>query len=138
LERFYRKIIRNVSGICAPIIENIKGSKQPFKWTEAIKTSFKLLNNKITEHLILAFPYFSKLFQVECDASGTAIGVVLSQEKKLVAYFSENLNEAKQKYSFYDKEFHAIFQALEKWIHYLMPKEFVLYTDNHAFQHINS
>jgi hypothetical protein len=33
LARFYRKFIRNFSGICAPIIETIKGTKQPFKWT---------------------------------------------------------------------------------------------------------
>jgi hypothetical protein len=32
---FYRKFIRNFSGICAPIIETIKGTKQSFKWTEA-------------------------------------------------------------------------------------------------------
>jgi hypothetical protein len=48
------------------------------------------------------------------------------------------LNEAKQKYSSYDKEFYAIVQALKKWRHYLMPKEFVLYSDNHALQFINN
>jgi hypothetical protein len=44
------------------------------------------------------------------------------------------MNEAKVKYSTYDKEFYAIVQALKKWRHYLIPKEFVLYSDNHALQ----
>jgi hypothetical protein len=42
----------------------------------------------------------------------------------------------KTKYSSYDKEFYAIVQALKHWRHYLMPKEFVLFSDNHALQYI--
>ena len=65
-------------------------------------------------------------------------GAVLSQEQRPIAYFSEKLNEAKNKYPSYDKEFYAIVQALKKWRHYLLPKEFVLYSDNHALQFINN
>jgi hypothetical protein len=138
LASFYRKFIRSFSQLCAPIVETIKESKKPFKWTETTDRNFKLLKKKIIEQPILALPDFGKFFQVEIDASGTAIGVVLSQEQRPIAYFSEKLNEAKQKYSSYDKEFYAIVQALKKWKHYLMPKEFVLYTDNHALQFISS
>ena len=71
---------------------------------------------------------------MRCEASGVAIGAILSQDNKPVAYFSEKLNETKRKYSTYDKDFYAIIQALKKWRHYLVPKEFVLYSDSQALQ----
>eukprot|EP00253_Pinus_taeda_P027026 PITA_27026 len=71
---------RHVSGICAPMVDTIKKANQPFHWTEMVEKSFQLLKRKITEKLIFRLPNFNKLFQVHCDASGIAIGAVLSQE----------------------------------------------------------
>ena len=62
----------------------------------------------MTEKPVLKLPDFDHLFQARCDASSTTIGAMLSQEDKLVAYFSEKLNEARHKYSSYEKEFYAI------------------------------
>lgn len=103
MEIFYRKFIKNFNGICFPIIETIRKDKQPFQWTVEAESKFQLLKKKITKKPILRLPDFGKPFQVMCDASGIAIGVVLSQEDKPVAYFSEKLNDPKHKYSSYDK-----------------------------------
>jgi hypothetical protein len=132
LASFYRKFIRNFNSICAPILENIKKEHRSFNWTEEVEKGFRVLKAKITEQLILVMSYFKKTFQVKCDASGVVVDTILSQDNKLVAYFSEKLNDVKRKYSTYDKEFYVVIQALKKWRHYLIPKEFVLYIDNQA------
>jgi hypothetical protein len=116
------------------MIDMVKKRHKYFHWIEEAEKSFNLLKKKIIEQPILILPDFSKTFQVRCDASGFEIGVVLSQDDRSIAYFSEKLNEVKIKYSTYDKEFYAVIQALKKWRHYLVPKEFVLYSDNHALQ----
>ena len=73
-----------------------------------------LLKEKITEQPVLVLQDFSKIFQVRCDASGFAVGAILSQDNRPIAYFSKKLNETKMKYSTYDKEFYAVIQALKK------------------------
>eukprot|EP01018_Ginkgo_biloba_P007610 Gb_17043 [translate_table: standard] len=136
LASFYRKFVKNFSLIAAPMTECIKG--KVFQWMAAAQCSFELLKKKMSEALVLSLPNFDKVFEVECDASGVGIGAVLSQEGQPVAYFSEKLNEARQKYSVYDKEFYALVQALKYWRHYLLPKEFVVFTDHQALKFINS
>ena len=79
---------------------------------------------------------FNHIFQVKFDDSGIAIGSMLSQEEKYIIYLSEKLNESKNKNSYYDNEFYIVIQALKHWSHYLMPREFVLFSDNHALQFI--
>ena len=90
------------------------------------------------ESPILRHPDFNKVFEVACDASGADIGGVLSQESHPIAYFSEKLNDSRRvRFSTYEEEFYALIRCLEHWRYYLLPKEFVLWTDHDALKFIN-
>ena len=79
-----------------------------FSWTKEANDSFECLKKKILDQRVLVLLDFYTLFTIVCDASNKAIGGALSQEGRLVAFFSEKLNEAKQKYSTYNLELYAM------------------------------
>ena len=111
-------------------------SKASSNGLNATIKAFKEIKKKMIEALVMHLLDFEKVFEVECDASGIGIGGILSQD--CIAYFSEKLNEAKKKYSTYDKEIYVVVQALRYWSHYLTPHKFVIYFDRDALRHINS
>jgi hypothetical protein len=77
LASFYRKFIKNFSGISAAMLDTVNKRHKSFHWTEEAEKSFNLLKRNITEQLVLVLPDFHKTFQVKCDASGFAIRAVL-------------------------------------------------------------
>ena len=49
LASFYRNFIRDLSGICAPMMETVKKKHKSFKWTVEDERSFNIVKEKITE-----------------------------------------------------------------------------------------
>ena len=74
----------------------------------AATQAFKKVKKLITGVPVMRLPDFSKIFEVTCDISGLEICDVLSQKIHPIAYFSEKLNDARQRYSTYDKKFYAV------------------------------
>jgi hypothetical protein len=136
LASFYRRFIKNFSAIMAPLTECTKNG--PFLWTPAAQQAFEDIKKKLTEAPVLHLPDFEQPFEVACDASHVGVGGVLSQQGHPIAFYSEKLNDTRRRYSTYDLEFYAIVQSLKHWQHYLIHREFVLYTDHDSLRHINS
>ncbi|KAG7564287.1 Reverse transcriptase domain [Arabidopsis suecica] len=135
LASFYRRFVRDFSTVAAPMTVVIK-KNVPFSWGEAQDQSFNTLKERLTQAPVLALPDFEVMFEVECDASGLGIGVVLHQRKRPVAFFSEKLSGAALNYPTYDKELYALVRALETWQHYLLSKEFIIHTDHETLKHL--
>jgi hypothetical protein len=59
-----------------------------FKWSPQCEEAFLTLKKLITTMHVLAQPNIEKPFDVYCDASGMAIGGVLMQDGRAIAYAS--------------------------------------------------
>lgn len=77
--------------------------------------SFENMKKRVIEQPILMLPNFNKVFQVDYDASGLAIRAVLSQEEKLITFFTKKWNDDKKQYYVYDRELFYIVHAYNKW-----------------------
>jgi hypothetical protein len=62
---------------------------------------------KLCSTPLLALSNFTKACEINYDASGICIGVVLMQDKHIIFYFSKKLNSAALNYPTYDKELYA-------------------------------
>lgn len=136
LASFYRRFVPHFSSIMAPLTDCMKDNK--FVWTAEARDAFDQIKRKLTTAPILVLPDFELPFELHCDASKLGIGAVLSQQSLPIAYFSEKLSGARSRYSTYDVEFYAVVQAIKHWRHYLVHRDFVLFTDHDALKHLDS
>lgn len=104
---------------------------------------FGSLKLKLCSTLVLILPDFNKVFEVAVDAWGIGVEAVLSQENHQIEYFSEKLSESRKKWSTYGQKLYALVRSLKQWEHYLLGKEFILFTDHlllkylHTLRHMN-
>nr|GFB25462.1 reverse transcriptase domain-containing protein [Tanacetum cinerariifolium] len=117
----------------------------PFIFSNKCIQAFRTLKEKLTEAPILIAPNWDQPFELMCDASDYAIGVVLGQrvEKHFrpIHYASKTMNQAETNYTTTEKEMLAVVYAFEKFRSYLiMNKSIVIDTkgaENYAADHLS-
>ena len=77
---FYWRFIQNFSYM-TKLLNELKGKKE-WMWNKEHDKAFKELKENLTSQLVLSLPKREGKFRVETDASGHAIGRVLSQEQE--------------------------------------------------------
>jgi transposase InsO family protein len=112
-----------------------KGVK--FKWGDEQQCAFEALKLAISQPPVLKMADYSQQFIVQTDASGVALGAVISQEvegvRQPIAYASRTLSAQERKASStYELECLAVLFAMDKFRKYVEHQAFILETDNQA------
>ncbi|KAL4308599.1 hypothetical protein GQ457_01G021920 [Hibiscus cannabinus] len=136
LARYYGRFIRNYAMIASPLTNLLR--KDAFNWTSAAAQAFSSLKKLLSSTPVLRLPDFTQPFTVETDASGTAIGAILSQQGHPLAFFTQKLNPTMQRASTYLREKYAILQAIAKWRQYLLGRKFTIYADQQALKNLQT
>lgn len=135
---FYRRLIPNAASIQAPLNELLSGPKtkgsQEISMTPALLEAFNRCKKSLTEAAILVHPDPKAELAIYTDASNTAIGAVLQQRQngdwKPLAFFSKKLSPSQQKYSPYDRELLAIYEAIKHFRFMVEARPFTVRTDH--------
>jgi hypothetical protein len=133
LAGYYRKFIPQFSKIAKPL-NDLQKKDQAWKWGPEQIESFRKLKTALIQEPVLQYPDFTRPFVLTTDASGFAVGAILSQgligQDKPISYASRTLNPAEQNYSTIEKELTAIVWACKHFRPYLLGRTFTIVTDH--------
>jgi hypothetical protein len=82
--------------------------KVPWHWEEVHQKAFNHVKATIAKEIVLAYPDYSKVFEIYTDASTKQLGAVITQGDRPIAFFSWKISVAQHKYSVIKNELLAI------------------------------
>ena len=135
MANFYRTFIPDLATTAEPL-NNLTRKEVPFEWTTECEDAFQKIKAAISTQPVLAYFDESKEIRIYTDACKKGIGGILNQvhdgKERLVACVSRCTSRAEKNYSITELEGLAVVWTLTMLRHYLIGREFVIYTDHHA------
>nr|GEU53334.1 hypothetical protein [Tanacetum cinerariifolium] len=135
---FYQKFIQDFSKIARPMTRLLKKDTPFFFFKECVE-AFQL-KRKLTEAPILIALDWDVPFELICNASNFAIGVVLGQRQEKnfrpIHYARKTMTEIESNYTTTEKEMLAVVYAFEKFRSYLIMNKSIMYTDHFALKYL--
>ncbi len=104
--------------------------KKPWKWESIHQQAFDNIKATVAKEVVLAYPDFTKPFEIYTDASTMQLGAVITQGNRPIAFFSRKLSEVQSKYSVAKIELLAIVETLEEFQGMLWGQIIKVYTDH--------
>jgi hypothetical protein len=62
--------------------------KKPWRWESIHQQAFDNVKATIAKEVVLAYPYFTKPFEICTNASTTQLGAVITQGNRPIAFFT--------------------------------------------------
>ena len=106
------------------------------EWTPQACKDFKTLKDVISSDAVLAYYDPSKPVTLEVDASGVALGAVLLQDGRPVAFASKALSDTETRYANIEREMLAVVFGCEKFRTYLFGRSFEVISDHKPLEMI--
>ena len=135
LTSYYRRFVHGYASIAKQLHELTESGKE-FLWTEDCNEAFQMLKENLIIAPILMYPVRDGQFILDTDASGVAIGGVLSQVQegieRVVAYSSRALKKAERNFCVTRRELLAVVEGIRHFRHYLYGRRFAILTDHGA------
>jgi hypothetical protein len=82
---------------------------------QGARIAFDNVKSTITKEVVLAYPDFTKPFEIYTNASTKQLGAVITQENRPIAFFSRKLSGAQSKYTVTKLELLAIVETLKEF-----------------------
>ncbi|KAF8751560.1 hypothetical protein RHS01_08341 [Rhizoctonia solani] len=116
---FLRQFVANFSHMARPL-HNLVKKGTVWKWETKEQEAFQGLKDAITNAPVLCHADPSKPYFLETDASGAALGSILSQRQEdgrlhPLGFLLESFKGAEQNYDTHNKELLAIIRSFEYW-----------------------
>ena len=141
LAGYYRRYVQNFAEIAAPL-HKLQNKGEKFRWTIECQKAFVKLKQRLISPPVLAHPRADTEFILDCDASGSALGCVLSQmhgpEEKVIAFASRAMNKAEKNYSTTRREMLSVIFGVKHFRYYLLGSHFTIRTDHNSLKWLNS
>ncbi len=103
---------------------------QSWHWDEVHQRAFNHVKAKIAKDVVLAYPDYSKVFEIYTDASSKQLGAVITQGNRPIPFFSRKLSNAQRKYSITNIELLAIVKTLKEFNGMLWGQNIKVFTDH--------
>ncbi len=104
LASYYHEFIKNFAKIAAALTNLLKKFAVTYDWDEACDEAFKALKGILVKASVLKLPNFDKDFEIHSDASDFAIGGVIVQDGRPMAFENKKLSETERRWPTHEKE----------------------------------
>ena len=144
---YYNRFVENFSGHAYPLFQQTRKTVK-FAWSDECQTAFETLKQKLLEAPVMGYPQDEGLYILDTDASGFAIGAVLSQMQeqddveeaveRVIAYGSRILHKCELRYCTRRRELLAIVHFAKVFRPYLYGRRVTIRTDHASLKYIKT